>query len=61
MLLKCTFFRALYLHLIKDTDSMEGHAAQIFFLVETLLNNALNELKGYFLTDILLFSNIVLQ
>ena len=53
MLLKCKFFRALYLHLIKDTDGTD--AAQIFFKVETFLNNALNELKGFFLTDILLF------
>ena len=28
------------LGLIKDTDSMYGHAAQIFFLMETWLNNA---------------------
>ena len=41
MLLKCNFFRAsILLHLIKDTDSMQGHAAQIFFKVETLLINA---------------------
>ena len=29
-LLKYNFFRASFLHLIKDTDSMEGYAAQIF-------------------------------
>ena len=30
ILLKCSLFRASFLHLIKDTDSMNGHAAQIF-------------------------------
>ena len=30
MLLKGTIFRALFLHLIKDTNSTYGHAAQIF-------------------------------
>ena len=30
VLLRCNFFRASFLHLIKDTDSMSGHAAQIF-------------------------------
>ena len=29
MLLKCNFFRASFLHPITDTDSMQGHAAQI--------------------------------
>ena len=33
------FFRALVLHLTKDTDSMYGHAAQIFFKVKTLLTH----------------------
>ena len=33
-------FSALFLHPITDTDSMQGHAAQIFFKVEILLNNA---------------------
>ena len=42
MLLKCKFFRASFVHLIKGTDCMSGHAAQIFFKVETLLNNAFN-------------------
>ena len=31
MLLKYNIFRASFLHLIKDTDSMQGHAAQIVF------------------------------
>ena len=31
MLLKCNFVRSLFLHLIKDTDKMKGHAAQLFF------------------------------
>ena len=31
MLLKCNFFRASFLLPITDTDSMQGHAAQIFF------------------------------
>ena len=30
MPLKCNFFRASFLHFLKDTDSMSGHAAQIF-------------------------------
>ena len=30
MLLKYNFFRASFLHLIKDSDNMEGHTAQIF-------------------------------
>ena len=30
MLLKYNFFRASFLHLTKDTDSMKGYAAQIF-------------------------------
>ena len=30
MLLKCNFFQGSFLHLIKDTGSMQGHAAQIF-------------------------------
>ena len=30
MLLKYNFFRASYLHLTKDTDSILDHAAQIF-------------------------------
>ena len=30
VLLRCKFFRASFLHLIKDTDSMYEHAAQIF-------------------------------
>ena len=34
-------FRASYVHLITDTDSMQGYAAQIF-KVETLLDNAFN-------------------
>ena len=42
MLLKYKFFRASFLHPIKDTDSMYGHAAQICLKVETLLNNAFN-------------------
>ena len=29
MLLKCNFFRASFLHPITDTDSTQGHAAQI--------------------------------
>ena len=33
------FFRASFLHPITDTDSMQGHAAQINFKVEILLNN----------------------
>ena len=37
------FFRASFLHLIKDTESMQGHATQIF-KVKTLLNNAFNML-----------------
>ena len=39
---KCIFFfRVSFVHLIKDNDSMQGHAAQIFFFkVKTLLNNA---------------------
>ena len=37
------YFRASILHLTKDTDSMYGHAAQIFFFkVKTLLNDAFN-------------------
>ena len=36
-----SFFRASFLHPITDTDtdSMQGHAAQIYFKVEILLNN----------------------
>ena len=30
ILLKYNFFRASFLHLTKDTDSIYGHAAQIF-------------------------------
>ena len=30
MLLKYKFFRASFLHIIKDTESMYVHAAQIF-------------------------------
>ena len=30
VLLRCNFFCASFFHLIKDTDSMQGHAAQIF-------------------------------
>ena len=30
VLLRCNFFRASFVHIIKDTDSMKGHAAQIF-------------------------------
>ena len=30
VLLRCNFFKASFLHLIKDTDSMQGHVAQIF-------------------------------
>ena len=30
VLLRCNFFRVSFLHLIKDTDSMHGHVAQIF-------------------------------
>ena len=41
MILKYIFFRASCLHLMKDTDSMWGRAAQIF-KVEKLLNNAFN-------------------
>ena len=40
VLLRCNFFQDFILHLIKDTDSIEGQAAQIFFKVKTLLNNA---------------------
>ena len=39
MLLKCNFFRASCVLLIKDIDSMYGHVAQIF-KVEILLDNA---------------------
>ena len=45
MLVKCTFFRTSFLHPIKDTDSMMGHAAQIF-KVETLSNNVFNIVKA---------------
>ena len=48
MLLKYKFFRASFLHLTKDTDSMYiGPIMQLrFFLkVKTLLNNAFNELS----------------
>ena len=41
MLLKCNFFQGFILHPITGTGSMQGHAAQIVFKVETLLNNAL--------------------
>ena len=41
LLLKCNFFRAPFLHLITDTDSMQGHAAQIFFFLRKhLFKNA---------------------
>ena len=30
MLLKCTSFRASFLHAITDTNSMYGHEAQLF-------------------------------
>ena len=30
MLLKCIFFRASFLHIIKDIDIMKDHAAHIF-------------------------------
>ena len=30
VLLRCNYFRASFLHLIKDTDSMYGHVAQLF-------------------------------
>ena len=33
-------FSGFILNLIKDTDSLQSHAAQIFFKVETLSNNA---------------------
>ena len=36
MLLKCTFFRASFIHPIKDTDGMQLRLLK----VETLLNNA---------------------
>ena len=39
VVLRCNFFRASFLHVIKDTESMKGQAAQIFE-VKTLLNNA---------------------
>ena len=39
MLLKYNFFRASFLHLTKDTDSIWDHAAQIF-KSEKWLNNA---------------------
>ena len=32
MLLKCSFFQGfIFLHPITDTDSLQGHAAQIYF------------------------------
>ena len=40
MLLKYNFFRASFLHLTKDTDSMYGHAAQIFKSENIVKNNA---------------------
>ena len=42
-LLKCKFQGSI-LHLITDTDSLQGHAIQnFFFKVETLFNNAFKE------------------
>ena len=39
VLLRC-IFSGIHLHLnIKDTDTMWGHAAQIFIKVQTLLNH----------------------
>ena len=35
------FSRASFLHLIKDTGSMKGHAAQIFFLSEKIVKQCL--------------------
>ena len=43
MLLKCNFFQGFIFTPITDIDSMQGHAAQIIFKVETLLNNAFNQ------------------
>ena len=41
VLLRCNIFRASYVHLIKDTDSMYCRDMQVRFLkVKTLLNNA---------------------
>ena len=47
LLLKYIFFRASFLHRTRDTDSMSGHAAQIF-KVKTLLNNAFNVEKSLY-------------
>ena len=44
MLLKYTFFRASFLHPTKDTAACRAMHL-IFFKVETLLNNAFNEIK----------------
>ena len=39
IILKCNIFQGFILHPITDTDSMQGHAAQIF-KVENVFNNA---------------------
>ena len=43
LLLRCNSFRASFLYLIKDTDSMyRDMQLRYFFRVKTLLNNAFN-------------------
>ena len=41
VLLRCNFFRASFLLLIKDTDSMYGHAARTFKKSENIVKQCL--------------------